>query len=244
MKLRRPGLAAVAWLILSAPSAAQNLLEFLLANLALERQLLEQDLAAHAQARREEEAAQERVATALERLDQHLAGDQVAPDQMVQLEERLDQAQASAAAAARQSRELRQQIAERIRRAALLQQRVDQERVAGASVQDPISGRWRVTISPLSQTGTFELLLTGSVVQGTYRLEGGDYGSLRGTYVNGVLTLDRIDSRRGFDVIYSAGLSPGRAELRGTWQPTELSGGGPAGEWTGVKLTRSGRGQP
>jgi hypothetical protein len=60
-------------------------------------------------------------------------------------------------------------------------------------------------------------------------------GSVRGTYVGDRLRFDRVDSRLGFSaVFYGRLLSDGT--IAGTWEATDLGGGGPSsGTWSAVK---------
>lgn len=94
---------------------------------------------------------------------------------------------------------------------------------------DPVTGAWLVTIVPSGATGRFDLELDGTLVTGTYRLDSGDHGSLRGTYVAERLKLERIDSQAGFDMIFEVMLEPGADRIAGSWRATLLSSSGAAG---------------
>jgi hypothetical protein len=104
---------------------------------------------------------------------------------------------------------------------------------------DPISGTWRLAMEPGGQEGLMQLRLEGTLVQGTYQLEGDWTGSLRGTLVSRKLRLERIDSQIGF-----AAVLHGRLQLRGktrriqgSWEATQLASGMPsAGTWIAEKL--------
>jgi len=126
-----------------------------------------------------------------------------------------------------------------LERVALLRRRVgDLEReAAGARPghEDPISGDWHVRIDPGAQEGDLHLSLDGTLVGGSYALEGGMSGSVRGTFVGDRLRFDRIDSRLGFSTVYYGRLLPD-GTVAGTWEATDLSGGGPSsGTWSAVK---------
>jgi len=129
---------------------------------------------------------------------------------------------------------------ERIR---LLKERIgDLEREAAArgEHEDPLSGDWRVRVDPGAQEGDLHLSLDGTLVGGSYSLEGGLTGSVRGTFVGDRLKLDRIDSRLGFIAVYYGRLMPDGVTLTGTWEGTELSNAGPtSGTWTAAKKPES-----
>jgi len=125
-----------------------------------------------------------------------------------------------------------------LERVTLLRRRVgDLEREAGPKARhdDPISGDWHVRIDPGAQEGELHFALDGTLVGGSYALEGAMTGSVRGTYVGDRLRFDRIDSRLGFSaVFYGRLLSDGT--ITGTWEATELAGGGAtSGTWSAVK---------
>jgi hypothetical protein len=99
---------------------------------------------------------------------------------------------------------------------------------------DPITGTWNVFHEPGGQEGQFYLQLDGTLVQGTYSLDGGWAGSLRGTLVAGKVRLERIDQQIGFAAILYGQLmeSDGKARLQGRWEATQLASGLPsAGSW-------------
>jgi hypothetical protein len=117
--------------------------------------------------------------------------------------------------------------------------RMDQ---ANQPIPDEVSGRWIVSIEPGAMTGNFDLRLDGSVVTGVYQLSGGWRGSLRGTFIDGNLRLERIDSQQGFNAVYNARLVVRGNEKRfeGTWDATNLAVGMPAtGTWVGRREQRS-----
>jgi hypothetical protein len=125
-----------------------------------------------------------------------------------------------------------------LERVTLLRRRVgDLEREAGPKSRhdDPISGDWHVRIDPGAQEGEIHFSLEGTLLGGSYSLEGAMTGSVRGTYVGDRLRFDRVDSRLGFSaVFYGRLLSDGT--IAGTWEATELGGGGAtSGTWSAVK---------
>jgi len=125
-----------------------------------------------------------------------------------------------------------------LERVTLLRRRVgDLEREGGPKSRhdDPISGDWHVRIDPGAQEGELHFSLDGTLLGGSYALEGAMTGSVRGTYVGDRLRFDRVDSRLGFSaVFYGRLLSDGT--IAGTWEATELGGGGAtSGTWSAVK---------
>lgn len=100
-------------------------------------------------------------------------------------------------------------------------------------LQDEVlTGVWDVTWMPAGIQGTFYLDQSGTLVTGQYRLGSWGSGSLQGTFVNGKLFLQRIDSERGRDAEIEGVLDPDGTRIRGTWQGYELVQGGiPQGQW-------------
>jgi hypothetical protein len=106
---------------------------------------------------------------------------------------------------------------------------------------DELSGRWSVAVEPGAMKGTFDIRLDGSIVTGVYQLSGGWRGSLRGTFIDGNVRLERIDSQLGFAAVYSGRLVLRGSEkrLEGTWDATNLAVGMPAsGTWVGRREPR------
>jgi len=201
--------------------------------LAAERQMLREDLAAYDRAREAETGARDALAAALQRISS-VAAATGAPQGMAALRAELADAEAELAAATSRTAGALESIRERVRRIALL------GTVLGSApppvLPDVLSGRWQVRIEPVALTGTFDLRQAGTQVSGAYLLDNGRAGSLDGTWVNGLLSLRRIDSETGFDSIFEA-LRPEPGRLVGTWRPTILSSGGPGGgDWTAVRV--------
>jgi len=106
--------------------------------------------------------------------------------------------------------------------------------------EDSLSGEWRVRIDPGVQEGDLRLSLDGTLVGGSYVLQGGMSGSVRGTFVGDRLKFDRVDSRLGFIAVYYGRLMPDGVTLTGTWEGTELANAGPtSGTWSAVKKTET-----
>jgi hypothetical protein len=199
--------------------------------LRLEQRLLTLDLLAYNQTRDRERTASQRVTEILGRLDQALASDAVSLGALENLQDELAVARGTAHAAEDKLNVQLDKLQERLRRIALL------EGDTGAPLRDaadPLTGRWRVAILPQNATATFDLRLDGTVVAGTYRVDGGTSGSFRGTLVNGTLRMERIDSRGGSDSVWQGTVANGR--IAGTWMSNDLATGQPnSGEWTAVR---------
>jgi len=228
-------LAAVAPILAPAPASAQAAEgdAALRRELAAERQMLREDLAAYDRAREAETGAREALAAALQGISSQAAATGP-PRGMPALRTELAEAEAQLAAATSRTAGELDSIRDRVRRIALL------GAALGAApppvVPDVLSGRWQVRIEPVALTGTFDLRQDGTQVSGAYLLDNGRAGSLDGTWVNGLLNLRRIDSETGFDSIFEA-LRPEPGRLVGTWRPTILSSGGPGGgDWTAVRV--------
>jgi len=234
-----PALALVLFILLApapvrpqaplSPAESRALAE---AQIRLERRLLARDLTAYNQARGVEQRERGRFDTAAARLDQLLNGGNLTIAGFESLENEVRSAAESSRSASERVMELRQRAGERLRRIGALQ-----EELAGrAANRDPVSGRWRVRIGPGDRPGTFDLRLHGTLVAGTYVLDDGTAGSLTGTYVDGTLTLHRVDSRAGFDVTYTGTVDAAAGRVSGSWQGTELANGHPSsGGWTGAR---------
>ncbi|MFL6193098.1 MAG: hypothetical protein ACJ75H_02915 [Thermoanaerobaculia bacterium] len=205
--------------------------------LHLEQRLLSLDLLSYNESRERERRAREKVNDVLGRLDQALAGDAVALGTLEALQDELATARAAAQGAGDRLNDQLGRIEERLRRIALLD---GGQPAARPAANDPLTGRWRVSVGPRGVTATFDLRLSGAVVSGTYQVAGGTAGSFRGSFVNGSLRLERIDSGGGFDSVWEGTVANGR--IAGTWTTNELVTGQPTrGTWTAV---REGGSQP
>jgi hypothetical protein len=122
---------------------------------------------------------------------------------------------------------------ERSRRIASLGEELARRRGAPRGESDPLSGRWSVVIDPGKVTGTYRLRLDGTLISGDYLLAGGFKGSLRGTYVGDRVTLQRIDSERGFDASFYGKLVISQKRITGSWEATAIAPaiGPSAGTW-------------
>ncbi|HNU82615.1 MAG: hypothetical protein GX178_00825 [Acidobacteria bacterium] len=230
-----PLLAAPVWA--APPRAANATAEALAVSIGIERQLLAEDLLSYAEARDRENAALRAVDDGLRSFDAALVGEeQVSQALVTRLAAALREARADAARWSSEADRLREALSERLRRLALLQRRASEARERGTEITDPVTGSWLVRSLPSGRTAVFELSLDVTVVVGSYRTDTGGWGSLRGTLVGDLLTLERIDSQQGGDLVYEGRLDRERNEVRGTWRSTLLSVGEPAaGSWVAFR---------
>ncbi len=96
-----------------------------------------------------------------------------------------------------------------------------------------LDGIWDVQLLPTGQEGTFMLSLSGTVISGTYQLDGGWTGSLQGTLVNRKVYMVRIDSKKGRMMELEGYLASDGARITGTWLSYELAGA--SGQWSAEK---------
>jgi hypothetical protein len=81
--------------------------------------------------------------------------------------------------------------------------------------------------------GVFTLKQTGTIVQGQYLLDGGWRGSLQGTFIDGKIYLQRIDSKLGRSSELDGYLSSDGTSIRGTWRNYNMTdGAASSGSWT------------
>jgi hypothetical protein len=203
--------------------------------LTVERTMLEEDLLRHADASRRRSAADARLEQVRQSLEATLR-DRQSAGAAERLERALvesDQAETERDGLYTAERALLERIRDGLRRIALLEQELD--RLQGQRAQHQLgvlSGTWNLTLMPLEQRGSAILRQEGTLVNGTYQLEGGWSGSLQGTLVNLKVLLHRIDSRLGKSMELEGYLSSDGRVIRGTWLNYELAGGaGATGQW-------------
>jgi hypothetical protein len=133
-------------------------------------------------------------------------------------------------------RALIESIVKSARRVDLLEEQLAE--IAGQESEQAgaLSGVWNVVFMPLEHRGRFDLRQSGTVVTGTYRLDGGWSGSLQGTLVQRKVYLVRIDSKLGKSMELEGFLASDGETIRGTWLNYEMAGGdGSSGQWTATK---------
>lgn len=131
---------------------------------------------------------------------------------------------------------LLERIQDRLRRIKLLEERLMSLADRVQEIAGPLAGRWEVALLPAEQHGVFSLVQSGTLVTGTYQLEGGWTGSLQGTLVNRKVHLERIDSKLGRSAEFEGFLSSDGSRIRGTWRSYELAAQDPAsGQWSAIR---------
>ena len=199
--------------------------------LRLERRLLSLDLVSYNETRQRERRAMLRVTDVLGRLDQAMASDAMSLGALESLQDELATAREAAHTAEIRLQGQLEKLEERLRRIALLE---GDTGAASRGAADAVTGRWRVTILPQSFSAIYTFRLNGTVVSGSYQVDGGTAGSFHGSLVNGNLRLERIDSQGGFDSVWEGAV--GNNHIDGTWTTNELVTGQPnRGSWTAVR---------
>lgn len=174
--------------------------------------------------------AQDTAASRRSRLLQLARDPQTEVDTLLDAEDSLTEAEALVRAAQDRRRAAASRLVERGRRIAFLLEEIARRRAGGRAASDPVTGRWEVRINPGDRKGSMRLNLDGTIVSGDYVLDGGFRGSVRGTFVSEKLTLQRIDSERGYDANFYGQLVAAQRRLAGTWESTTIAPlDGPAG---------------
>jgi len=241
--------ALMAVLVLGGGAAAQEsdrgspspVVEAVTATLDVERTILKEDLEQRDRLAAERARVTARLGELYAELDAALKRTDPA------LAKALDEARASVQATERQRADLLAEeqavldkIQDRLRRIKLLEDRLAalQDRVH--EVAGPLEGKWDVALLPSGQRGTFSLAQSGTLVSGTYQLEGGWSGSLQGTLVNRKVRLERIDSKLGRSAEFEGYLSSDGSRIRGTWRSYEMSAAeASTGQWSAVRRAPS-----
>lgn len=200
--------------------------------LQLERKLLALDLVSYRETRTKEQAARDRVTASMQRLDQALGGDSLALGTLESLFAELSGARAAASAAAEQMDWQVRSLQERMRRISFLE-----GEIGGRGMRETtLAGRWHVQLSPTNQTGTLALQLNGTAISGTYAIDGGSSGSVRGNLVGNRVQLDLLDSAGNVGSTWTGAFDLASQRMAGTWLATELAAGQPAqGAWSATR---------
>jgi len=217
-----------------SPLPAGDAAAAIAAEIEIERTLLAEDLIRYDRLVRKRDVAAGRVVELLRSLDTAVSGgSDASPEQIDVLLEQLGQSESEWAELIDEATDLIRQIRERRRRTTLL---IEHRDALEGRVQEDggiLSGTWDVVLMPLEQRGVFSLRQDGTLVSGTYRLDGGWTGSLQGTLVNRKVFLVRIDSRLGRMMELEGFISSEDDQVRGSWLNYELAGGdGASGVWS------------
>ena len=204
--------------------------------LRLERRLLSLDLVSYNEIRERERRAREAVSAVLGRLDQTLASEAMSLGTLETLRDQLAAAREAAHTAEARLNSQLENLQERMRRIAVLEGDSGPLRPA-----DALTGRWRVTVLPQSFTATFDLRLNGTVVSGTYQIDGGGSGSFRGSLAGGISGSSgstprgaRTASGKGLSA--PIGLTTARGEPTSSGRGSPRAGSGPPCEKAGADL--------
>lgn len=241
--MKRTGIVTIAALLLAGWALAQGrdpVLEVFKAQAEVEKRLLAADLATLDRIQEQLRAASDRLL----RLGDDLLRAQKDGEDLGSFNARcadLRHAESEVESLVGVAQQLRSTIG--ARRAYLEQVQAEIRRMdeTNQGTPDEVSGRWTVAIDPGGLKGTFDLRLDGSLVTGVYQLAGGWRGSLRGTFIDGNVRLERIDTQQGFNAVYTGRLVTRGNEkrLEGTWDATNLAVGMPAsGTWVGRREQR------
>ncbi len=229
--------AAVAQEPAPARPSYPGALAALRASVEIERTLLQEDRQHHAQLRTERAELNARATEIQAAVDAALGAEEVPP--AARLDALLHdsaQVERQRVALAADERALLERIRDRLRRIDLLQERIAAMSEAGVEMRGLLSGTWEVAVMPSGQRGTFSLVQSGTLVTGTYTLDGGWSGSLQGTLIQRKVVLERIDARAGRWGKYEATLSADGNTMRGAW--IRLDAGaedGAEGQWIGTR---------
>jgi hypothetical protein len=230
-------------LVLVVPAAASAArpdpsLESLLVALDLERKARFEDVIEVERLTAAASLADGAAASARQRFSDSLRRGELDAASLRDDEERIVEAEAKARAMQETRRAAVSRLLERVRRIGLLQEEIAKRRLASRRPGDPVTGRWQTVIDPGGRKGVYRLVLDGTLISGDYVLDGGFRGSLRGTFVGERVSIQRIDSERGFDATFYGRVQPQSRRITGTWEATAIAPAvGPvAGTWSATLL--------
>jgi hypothetical protein len=209
----------------------------LAAELEVHKKLLEEDLERFEALKAQRGELAIRLAELYESLDAAVEDDSAASLQQVELlVERVGLAEAEREELLSRQGMLIDGIRERRRAVALLEEELDSLQGRQRRRGGMLDGMWDVILMPAGQEGSFMLSLSGTVISGTYQLDGGWTGSLQGTLVNRKVYMVRIDSKKGRMMELEGFVADDDKRIRGTWLSYELAGGdGATGQWSAEK---------
>lgn len=232
-------LALLLCLPVAAPAARPDTsMESLLVALDLERKARVVDLMEVERLTVAASRADAAAAAVRQRLLDTLRGGESGLTDLRDDEERVVEAEARARAAQEIRRAAVSRLLDRAFRIGLLQDEIARRRSAPRRPADPVTGRWQTTIDPGGRRGVYRLVLDGTLISGDYVLDGDFRGSLRGTFVGDKVTIQRIDSERGFDATFYGRVQTAGKRITGTWEATAIAPAvGPvAGTWSATLL--------
>lgn len=233
LSMRRLPIACfVVGVCLAVPAGAQTVVR----QLEVEQRLAERQLASlrarYQDARAREVAARARVDELAGDLDRRLGSAGATADDLEEMERSLGEARGRADAAGETATALRRELLELVRRVEILGAELARLRGAPADLPDPVTGAWNLVIQPGDRRGLLDLTLDGTQVSGTLGLDDGSFGSVRGTFSDGALRLERVSAEGGLDMVIEGRLDPAAGTFGGSWRPVVLGRGeSPGGTW-------------
>ncbi|MCP3978960.1 MAG: hypothetical protein GY716_06455 [bacterium] len=203
----------------------------------LESKLLDDDLEGYSRAILRRKSTDERLVELRRAVEAAIAVEtEISADQFELILFEVERVEGERAALVAAERVIVRRIRERRIRISYLREKVANLRDREPEIVGELTGTWDLTMMPLRQRGTFLLTQSGTLISGTYRLDGGWTGSLEGTLVNNKVLLDRIDSKLGRMMEFEGRLSSDGTQIRGSWLNRELAGNeGSTGQWLARK---------
>jgi len=224
---------------LAMPVAGQSR-EALESSFYLEDSLLEQESERYARSREKDRQAMQRLVELAEQMDQALVDENVPVSELRTLEGDLNVARETAMERLRASSELRTNIYRNLDRLDHLGHEIEKLKDRSLIQLDRVDGVWEIEAhtSFAGAFGLMKLSMSGTTIQGTYRLSNGHQGSIRGTLVGDVVTLTRSDSEFGDDMQIEGTFDSVGGEITGTWKSKVFGAGRPEyGEWEARKIS-------
>lgn len=222
-------LIVTAWAGSLAPPADAQGLDVLR---QIEDRLLEKRLESYEEAFDREEQAKQALAESTEKLDVALGNRTVDVEQLRRMEAELSLANETVLLRAKETAQIRNEVYKHMERLAEIE-----SELSGSGL---LSGRWSIRFGESEEErGTVVFRADGTRIEGTYLLTSGRRGSLNGSFLDGRVELERIDSETGLDLKLLGQLSADEKVLRGSWQTFELaSGSRTQGGWVAQRLGR------
>lgn len=219
------------------PSKPPGAVEAVAAAIAVEKELLREDLERLKRAAAGRDSALERAREALLAIDALTSHPEtLTPEPIERARAAVVTAETERGRAIEAQLDLLERLLERERRISLLEARLAELTERAGEAAGPLSASWDVVLMPSGQRGRFALSQSGTLVTGTYSLDGGWSGSLQGTLVNRKVYLERIDARVGRWGSLEGYLASDGRTIRGTWSRLELAGqDGAEGQWIATR---------
>lgn len=205
------------------------------ASLDVERDILRGQQELYRQAAADRDAASRKLSMLLADLDAIVQGTgPVSSETTAAKEKEIAEAESRRSAAIERCREVLGRIFAAQERVTGLEKKLTSLRGGEQRLaKENVSGSWQVLYLPGNNRGVFALRQSGTILQGVYQLDGGWKGSLQGTFIDGKVYLQRIDSKLGRSSELDGYLSADGGSIRGTWRNYNLTDGATsAGSWT------------